>query len=102
MSAPESASPFAEAPAPWKQCVGEAFWFFGYISSKKGEYPPPSAFGDSERASQFSDAKSTGDYHGGLTSLLIIRYKNTPVGVYSYGGFQVLSSSIHNNPVRSL
>ena len=101
MSVPESASPFADAPAPW-QCVGEAFWFFGYITSKKGEYPPPAAFGESERDSQFSDAKATGEYHGGLTSLLIIRYKNTPVGVYSTSDFQVSSSSMHINPIRSL
>ena len=101
MSAHESPCPFVDVPAPW-QCHGEAFCFFGYISSKTDEYPPPAAFGESERDSQFCDAKATGEYHGGLTSLLIIRYKETPVGVCSSSDFKVSSSSMHINPIRSL
>lgn len=77
----EGASQFADAPAPW-HCSGDAFWFFGYISSKKGLYPPPSAFNDTERASPFADANASGDYHGGLTSLMLVKYKDTPVGAY--------------------
>ena len=88
MSTHDSTSPFTHSPSPW-QCEGEAFWFVGYISSKKG-YPPPAAFGDAERDSPFSDAKASGDYHGGLTSLMLIRYKETPVGVYSHVNFPVL------------
>ena len=91
MSTHNSAYPFFNAPSPWG-CKGEAFWFFGYISPKKGEYPPPAAFGSSEGSSSFSDAKATGEYHGGLTSLMLIRYKDTPVGVYFYITFPVLWS----------
>ena len=101
MSTPNSASPFVDVPSPW-QCNGDAFWFVGYIRPKKGEYPPPAAFGDTERASSFSDANITGDYHGGLASLMLIRYKETPVGVYSYIKFHVLWSSFDIHPIRSL
>ena len=101
MSVPESASPFSDAPAPW-QCVGEAFWFFGYITSKKGEYPPPADFGDTERTTSFSDAKTTGEYHGGLTSLMLIRYKKTPVGVYSYIKFHMFWSPFDIHSIRPL
>ena len=97
MSTTNSAPSFDDVPAPWTQCVGEAFWFFGYISSKKGEYPPSAAFGDTEQSSQFSDAKATGDYHGGLTSLMLIRCKDTPVGVCPHSNFQVLSTSSINS-----
>ena len=89
MSTNTGSSPFADVPSPW-ECKGEAFWFFGYISPKEGEYPPSAAFDNSEIASPFSDAKVTGDYHGGLTALMLIRYKETPVGVYSYIIFPVL------------
>ena len=101
MSTNTGSSPFADVPSPW-ECHGEAIWFCSYISPKKGEYPPPAAFGDTEQSSQFSDAKATGDYHGGLTSLMLIRYKDTPVGVYPHSDFQVLSTSIRIHPVRSL
>ena len=97
MSTHNSAFPFVDAPSPW-ECHGEAFWFFVYISSKKGEYPSPAAFVSSERGSSFSDADATGEYHGGLTSLMLIRYKDTPVGVYSYIMFPVLWSSMHSQP----
>ncbi|KAK7691486.1 hypothetical protein QCA50_004885 [Cerrena zonata] len=98
MSVPEGASPFADAPAPW-HCSGEAFWFFGHISSKKGSYPPSSAFNDAEAASSFSDAKASGEYHGGLTSLMLVRYKDTPVGPYDEliwipGAFSVPQTSM--------
>ena len=91
MSTHNSASLFDDrnVPSPW-ECNGEAFWFFGYISPKKGEYPPHAAFDNPERESLFSDAKASGDYHGGLTSLMLIRYKESPVGVYSYINFHVL------------
>ena len=101
MSTPNSASPFVDAPVPWG-CNGEAFWFVGYFSSKKGKYPPPAAFGSIERESSFSDAQGTGDYHGGLASLMLIRYKETPVGVYSYIKFHMLWSPFDIHPIRPL
>lgn len=77
--ATEVTSPFPDAPAPWS-CKGEAFWFFGYFSPPKGYYPPKSAFSDLEGASEFADPNVTGVYKGGLTTIMVVRYKETPVG----------------------
>ena len=92
MSTHDSASPFVYVPSPW-QCKGEAFWFPGYINPKKGEHLQPVAFSDPERASRSPDTKATGDYHGGLTSLMLVRYKETPVGMYPY-------VSLHHIPIN--
>lgn len=79
--APNPTTPFEDVPAPW-QCKGESFWFFGHAGGGRDKYPPPAAFGDMERATAWSDPTLTGDYKGGLTSIMIVRYQDTPVGEY--------------------
>ena len=74
-----AATPFPEALAPWT-CKGEAFWFFGYFNPPKGYYPPQSAFSDLEGASNFIDPAVTGTYKGGLNTIMVVRYTETPVG----------------------
>ena len=75
----EDGIPFPEAAAPWK-CKGEAFWFFGY--DKGAEYPPPSYFSPLERTSTFGDPEVTGKFKGGLSSLMVVRYAESPVGMW--------------------
>ena len=72
---------FPVAPAPWK-CKGEFFWFLGFASSST-PYPPRDAFNDLEADSSCSDPKVTGEYRGGLTHIMVVRYKETPVGTSS-------------------
>jgi len=81
MAPTTSQSPFPEAPAPW-HCKGECFTFFTYIHAKRGAYPPPAAFEDLERDSAFADPTASGNWKGGLASVFIIRYKDTPIGPY--------------------
>lgn len=69
--------PFPEAPAPWK-CKGESFWFFGY--AKGTDYPGLSFFNPLEGASTFAAENVTGKFKGGLTSILVVRYTESPVG----------------------
>lgn len=71
--------PFPEANAPWK-CKGESFWFFGY--AKGTDYPGLSFFNPLEGASTFADESVTGKFKGGLTSILVVRYTESPVGPY--------------------
>lgn len=91
MSELEGSSPFPEAPSPWS-CKGEAFWFFGYFSPPKGYYPPKSAFSDLEGASDFVEGGATGIYKGGLTTIMIVRYSETPVGACLWMGWEWLWS----------
>lgn len=91
----ETSSPFLDAPAPWL-CKGEAFWFFGYFSPPKGYYPPKSAFSDLEGSSSFANPEVTGTYKGGLTTIMVIRYKESPVGMTRSSFFKLVSSSSYH------
>lgn len=71
-------SPFEDVPAPW-DCKGEAFWFNAYIRPT-GNAPPPASFGELEQTAAFSDSASSGEYKGGLASVMVVRYRDTPVG----------------------
>ena len=70
--------PFLVAPSPWL-CKGELFWFFDYSWGKS--YPGKVQFSDFEAASPWTDPQETGGYEGGIQYLMIIRYKDTPVGM---------------------
>ncbi|KAJ3479950.1 hypothetical protein NLI96_g8694 [Meripilus lineatus] len=77
----ENPHSFTEAPAPWP-CRGEVLWLSGYSSPASGEYPHDSAFNDLERSSSYADPNISGQFRGGLNSIMIIRYSDTPVGPY--------------------
>ncbi|KAI0339046.1 hypothetical protein BDW22DRAFT_1336759 [Trametopsis cervina] len=72
-------SPFVEAPAPWHN-DGELFWLFGYNSAKQPL--KPSSYGPLEGASSFADPEQSGAFKGGLSAVMIVRYKSSPVGPY--------------------
>ncbi|PSS29781.1 hypothetical protein PHLCEN_2v2929 [Hermanssonia centrifuga] len=71
---------FQLVPVPWK-CKGESFVFATYIS-KKASYPSNASFNPLEAGSSFADPAVTGEFHGGLGMIMVIRYKETPVGSY--------------------
>jgi len=57
-------------------------WFFGHINASKEKYLPSAAFDSLEENSQWTDPTVTGEYKGGLTNIMIVRYADTPVGPY--------------------
>lgn len=52
----------------------------GYKSATKGSYPSPATFSNLERASSYADPTVTGQFKGGLNTIMIVRYSETPVG----------------------
>lgn len=72
-----SEAPFPEALAPWK-CKGEMFWFLGYAQDTR--HPEPSSFSPLESASTFADDDKSGKFRGGVSSIFVVRYTETPVG----------------------
>lgn len=58
-------------------------WFFGHINASKEKYLPSAAFDSLEENSQWTDPTVTGEYKGGLTNIMIVRYADTPVGQYT-------------------
>lgn len=75
---PATDGPFTSVPGPWT-CKGECFWLFGYTRTSEPR-PGPPAFSPLEGASQFADPARSGEYKGGLTSVMIARYTDSPVG----------------------
>lgn len=69
--------PFIDAPAPW-ELGGEAFWLFGYSNGK--QFPSPAQYPSLERTHSFASAEESGAYKGGLCSVMIVRYRTSPVG----------------------
>ncbi|KAI0339249.1 hypothetical protein BDW22DRAFT_1336398 [Trametopsis cervina] len=87
----ESSSSFPEALPPWHN-DGECFWLFGYSSGKQSL--KPSSYGPLEGASAFADPEQSGAFKGGLFSVMIVRYKSSPIGPYdeiiwSPGNFEI-------------
>ena len=73
--------PFRIAPPPWTcKCTAYVLPFFYSASSG---LPTDLAYAPLEAAtSSFSSQAEAGSYKGGLCSLQIIRYTDTPVGSY--------------------
>lgn len=91
--------PFSELPAPWT-CRGECFWFPTYVHAKRGTYPSPAAFGELEQGTAFADPTVAGDYEGGLASVIVFRYTDTPAGECSRGARDVLFRESNRSLVR--
>jgi hypothetical protein len=67
--------PVARAKAPWKSLKGESYCFLLTLKElPKGTYDPfEEAWADEE----------LGTFKGGLGTVIIVRYSDTPVGKYS-------------------
>ncbi|EKM52508.1 uncharacterized protein PHACADRAFT_149215 [Phanerochaete carnosa HHB-10118-sp] len=70
-------SPLVDALSPWR-CRGECFWLFGHARAE--EHLAPVAFNVLEGVSTFASPEVSGAYQGGLTSIMIARYNDSPVG----------------------
>jgi len=56
----------------------EAFWFITYLTTPL----PEGSFSPLEADSSFADASSSGEFLGGLCTVQVVRYSDTPVGPY--------------------
>lgn len=77
-------TPFPIAPSPWDDLKADVFATVGWASVSDGL--PVGSFGPLEENSSFSDPEASGEFKGGLCSVMILRYHQTPVGklVYNY------------------
>ncbi|KAI9815809.1 MAG: hypothetical protein M1832_005223 [Thelocarpon impressellum] len=67
-----------EAPAPWT-CKCEAYWLLFYAT---GPLPDHAYAPLEQAAATFSDPASAGSFKGGLGTIQIVRYSDTPAGSY--------------------
>ena len=75
-----STTPFRELPGLW-DCKGESFLLYGRISSNA--YPGPMHFSPLERNSDFASPERSGEFRGGLASVMVVRYSESPAGEYN-------------------
>jgi len=82
--------PFTVATAPWK-CKGDTYWIPYYTTGPLPEdaYAPLEA-----NTPSFSSPSHAGEFRGGLGTIQVVRYHETPVGRYDElilvpGSFQV-------------
>ncbi|KAF1835283.1 hypothetical protein BDW02DRAFT_568160 [Decorospora gaudefroyi] len=98
-SSPEEQHPVTRAKAPWKLSAESYLLFFTLKNLPEGVYDPLQA--------QWAD-EALGEFKGGLGSVMIVRYLDTPVGPYDEllvmpGNFSVPqpSSSTKNIPKKA-
>jgi hypothetical protein len=70
------------APAPWK-LKGEAYWFVLGMFGKSSETLPPGNFDPLEVSSK-ELAEEPGAWKGGPSMIMVLRYKESPVGPCEY------------------
>lgn len=82
------------APAPWVNLQASGFVFINYNSSTT---PPSAAAYDAlEGNSDFASPSASGEFAGGLCSIFLLRYTETPVGPYDE---LILSPGAYHVPV---
>lgn len=69
-----SSSPFPDAPAPWKNLKAEGFWFLS-----NNQPTGPGTYDPLEASASFASPDS-GAFTGGLLTVMLVRYTDTPVG----------------------
>lgn len=73
-------SPFPIAPSPWDDLEADVFSAVGWASAANGL--PTGSYSPLEENSSFADPEINGKFVGGLCSVMILRYHQTPVGPY--------------------
>lgn len=73
-------SPFPVAPSPWDDLEADVFTAVGWASGADGL--PTGSYNRLEESSSFADPEVNGRFVGGLCSVMILRYHQTPVGPY--------------------
>ena len=79
-AAPQADHPVAPAPAPWKMRT-EVYWFF--LTLKKlpeGLYDPLEWETEGTGIKDQEKEGKGGEFKGGLGGIMIVRYKESPVG----------------------
>jgi hypothetical protein len=85
-----------EAPAPWVNMKAEGYSFFSI--TRTSDVLPSSTYDPLERKTAFADPEVSGHFAGGLGTLMIVRYLESPCGPYDE---LVLFPGDYKVPVRN-
>ena len=91
-----------DAPPPWLNLPVSTYMFYSYTKPPLLDH----AYAPLE-ASTWADPKQSGEFRGGIALLMIVRYRDTPVGPYDEllivpGQFDVPGSKGKNGKPLSL